>query len=195
RAMVASNTRIAAADPQVGQVMHMNPAPNSSWERALRHSRAAYVIGRTLRRFASSGEWGMSRFSMELDVLNGKDSPELDQAWAGVETEMGALRTAAASRFNVGVVVLPCREQISGGFPHARYQTRVREIADRLGFFIVDPMPTMIHSGSSASTLFIPYDRNHPSAAGHELIAQAISEALQARGETLGFTPGEGLPG
>jgi hypothetical protein len=49
-------------------------------------------------------------------------------------------------------------------------------VADHLGLFVVDPLPLLKANASGKGSLFIPYDRNHPSAAGHRLIAQAISE-------------------
>jgi len=174
KALTAYGSRIEAANPQTGQVLHMNPAPSSSWETALRKSRAAYVIGRTLKRLSNNGEWGSSRFSMELDLLEGKESPELDQAWGGIEKRLAELRTLAESRFEVGIIVLPCREQVMGQYQHARYQSRIREIADRLGFFVVDPLPSLVASKRQAADLFIPYDRNHPSAIGHQIIGETI---------------------
>src|SRR5262249_7862046 len=145
-ALTAHGSRIEAANPQTGQVLHMNPVPSSSWERALRKSRAAYVIGRTLKRLSNNGEWGSSRFSMELDLLEGRESPELDQAWGGIEKRLAELRTLADSRFEVGIIVLPCREQVMGQYQHARYQSRIHEIADRLGFFVIDPLPSLVAS-------------------------------------------------
>jgi lysophospholipase L1-like esterase len=178
RALADAGTRVVAANPQRGQVLHMNPAPDSSWETALRKSRAAYTIGRALKRFAKKGEWGSSRFSIELDLLQGKDSPELDQAWAGIEKRLGDLRALAASRFAVDILVLPCREQVAGQYPTAKYQSRVRDIADRLGFAVIDPLPALIASRRPVSDLFIPYDRNHPSAAGHRIIADTVSHYI-----------------
>jgi lysophospholipase L1-like esterase len=173
--LTAHGTHIATANPEQGQVLHMNPAPSSSWESALRRSRAAYTIGRTLKRLTNKGEWGSSRFSMELDLLQGKESPELDQAWAGIEKRLTELRAlAAASQFEVGIVVLPCREQVMGQYQNARYQSRVHEIADRLGFFFIDPLASLVASKNQASDLFIPYDRNHPSAIGHQIIGETI---------------------
>src|SRR5262249_19130969 len=126
-------------------------------------------------------------YSMELDVLEGKPSALLDRAWQRVEHQLADLRaTAAVSRFSVGIIVLPCREQVLGQFPHARYQTRVREIADRLGFFVVDPLPVLVASTTKKDALFVPYDRNHPSAAGHRVIAQTIVESFDRRGVLAG---------
>ena len=63
-----------------------------------------------------------------------------------------------------------------GQYPNARFQKRVRALAEPLGFHVIDPLPLM--SEHRKPELFIPYDRNHPSAEGHALIAQAIAEYL-----------------
>jgi hypothetical protein len=66
-----------------------------------------------------------------------------------------------------------------GEFNQAKYQSRIREIAQRLGFFVVDPLPELAARRNGTSDLFIAYDRNHPSAAGHRVIGQTIFEYLQ----------------
>jgi len=72
--------------------------------------------------------------------------------------------------------VLPPREQVMGQYPHAKYQSRVRDIVAPLGFQFIDPLPLMAENRKPE--LFIPYDRNHPSAEGHGLIARAIFRYL-----------------
>jgi lysophospholipase L1-like esterase len=178
-ALAGSGTRVKALNPQAGQILRMNPAPSTWWEKAMRRSRAAYVLGRAVKGFSNTGEQAGPRFAMEIEILQGKDSPELERAWTAVSHQMEALHDLAQSRFGVGVVVLPCREQVEGQYPHARYQSRIRAIADRLGFFVVDPLPSLAANGKRASELFIPYDRNHPSAAGHRVIGDSIFEYLK----------------
>jgi lysophospholipase L1-like esterase len=174
----AGGTRIAVSHPENGQALHMNPTPAAGWNAWLRKSRAIYVVGRAINRVLGKGEWGMARYSMELDILQGRDSPALDQAWKTVATQFGNLRTLAdAHGFAVDVVILPCKEQVMGQYPHAKYQSRVRAIVEPLGFTVIDPLPVMAESKTKGE-LYIPYDRNHPSAFGHRLIAETISQYL-----------------
>lgn len=183
----AAGTRIVAANPQAGQILHMATTDTSWWANMARRSRAAYTVVRAAKRYANRGEWGSSRFSMEIDLLEGRDSPELDQAWAAVEKYMLKLRDLAdASHFAVGIVALPCREQVMGQFTQARYQSRIAEMAGRLGFFVVDPLPAMAAVESDKDELYIPYDRNHPSASGHAIIGQSIFSHLQGHGMLAG---------
>ena len=179
----AGGTTIASATTAPGQVLHMNAAPTSWWDIQLRKSRAVYTVGRAMRRAARKGEWGMSRFTMEIDILEGKDSAQLDKAWDRVGKQLGELRELAEARgFSVGVIVLPPREQVAGAYPHARYQDRVRSMAEPLGFFVIDPLPALAASPERKDRLYVPYDRNHPSEAGHRLIAQAIVDDLSRNG-------------
>jgi lysophospholipase L1-like esterase len=178
-ASAPGGTRIAVKNPEAGQVLHMNPTSTSWFNRQVRRSRIAYNLGRLVTRLAGQGEWGMSRFSMVLYLLKGTDSPELDRAWGIVQKQLADLHEAAAADgFSVGIVVLPCKEQVLGQYPNARYQSRVRAIAQPLGFFVVDPLQPLAGSDVPKDRLFIPYDRNHPSAAGHRIIGDAIFQYL-----------------
>ena len=172
-------TLVATPRGDTSQVLQMNAAPTSWWDIYLRKSRAVYTVGRALRRFARKGEWGMSRFTMELDILEGRNTAQLDEAWARVAKQFAELRSLAVTHgFSVGVVVLPPREQVLGLYPHARYQDRVRSMAESAGFFVIDPLPTLTASRERKDRLYVAYDRNHPSGAGHRLIAQAIVDDL-----------------
>ena len=180
-------TTIAAANPQAGQILHMNPTPSSWLDRQARKSRALYAAGRAFKRLTGRGEWGMARYSMELDMLEGRSSPAIDRAWDKVATHLEELRALGASHgFRVGIVTLPCREQVSGEYPNAQYQSRIRAIAERLGFFVVDPLPGLTASPLNKKDLYIPYDRNHPSVEGHRIIAESILADLSARASADG---------
>jgi lysophospholipase L1-like esterase len=181
-AAAPGGTRVTATNLRAGQSLHMNPSSPSGWSRRLRRSRLAYTLGRLYNRLAGNGEWGMSRFSMELDLLQGRESADLDRAWRKVQVQLQRLRAmSAANGFSVGIVVLPCKEQVLGQYPAARYQTRIRSIAEPLGFFVIDPLPALSARSARTEALFIPYDRNHPSAAGHRIIGEAILQDIEQR--------------
>jgi lysophospholipase L1-like esterase len=171
-----SGTRIEAPRPEGGQVLHMNPAPSSWLERQARRSRAVYTASHTVKWLIHRGE-GKPGSSMELDLLESRGSVELDTAWQQVSAQLEDLRASAAdSGFSAGIIVLPPREQVLGLYPDSDYQKRIRRVADQLGLFLIDPLPSLTASSSKKASLFIPYDRNHPSPAGHRLIAHAIVE-------------------
>jgi lysophospholipase L1-like esterase len=162
----------AAADP--GRLMYINPTPSSWWESALRRSRAAYTIGRTAKRLMSRGEHARAGFALEMQLLSGERSPDLEEGWRRVEQEFTRLQALARGRFRVAILALPCLEQVKGEFQTADYQPRLRAIADRLGFEVIDPLPDLARQDRRPDRLFIPYDRNHPSSAGHQIIGGSL---------------------
>ncbi len=183
-----SGTTIAAANPVKGQVLHMNPAPTSWVETQLRRSRAIYTGGHALKALLRRGE-GKTGSSLELDLLENHDSADLERAWDRIAQQMADLQAAAAAAsFKVGIVILPPREQVAGQFSDSQYQSKVRSIAEPLGFFVIDPLPAMAASPLRKNTLFIPYDRNHPSAAGHRIIGETIADFLSRHGDTAGIS-------
>lgn len=174
-------TRIVAENPQPGQVLHLETESSSWLNHQLRRSRLIYLVGREVTYLMHRGEWGSSRFAMEQDILHDKVTPEIEKGWTNVEKAMNQLRLLADSRFRVGIVVLPCKEQVTGEYRATNYEHRLREIAVRLGFFVIDPVPSLAAAQASGD-LFIPYDRNHPNAAGHRVIGQAVADRLVAEG-------------
>ena len=49
----------------------------------------------------------------------------------------------AVDRFAVGIVALPCKEQVTGQYSGASYKTRLASVAEKFGFFVVDPTPAL----------------------------------------------------
>jgi lysophospholipase L1-like esterase len=179
-------TSILAPARDAGQVVSAGVGATGRLEAFLRHSRLVYILGRTVKRLTNRGERATSQFSLEIDVLEGRDSPELQRAWTGIEQQLAALQSLARERhFAVALVPLPSREQVSGQYQNAHYQTRLGEIGARLGFPLIDPLPSLVTHKNDVADLYIAYDRNHPTAAGHRLIAQAVFDQLVARPELL----------
>jgi len=173
-----SGTSIAKAQTQTGQTLRMNPVPSTWFERLARRSRAVYTGGHALKQLIHRGE-GKTGSSMELDLLENRSSPQLDVAWQRIQAQFADLReTSATAGFAVGIVILPPREQVLGRFADSTYQRKTRSIAEQFGFFVVDPLPALAESGAAKESLFIPYDRNHPSATGHRIIAESIANYL-----------------
>jgi len=180
-----SGTRIEAQDRGAGQILHMNPAPSSWLERQARRSRAIYTASHGLKALIHRGE-GKPGSSMELDLLESRSSGDLETAWQSVTGQLENLKAAATEfHFSAGIVVLPPREQVFGLYPDSDYQKRIRGLADRLGLFVIDPLPSLVASSLKKPSLFIPYDRNHPSPAGHRLIARSIATYLDGHEEVM----------
>jgi hypothetical protein len=127
------------------------------------------------------GEWSETYTTLEEHLLEGRTSEEIERRWNSFEIEMQQIKKLAEEAgARTGIVVLPSRQQVSGEFPNAQIQPKVRDIADRLEMFIIDPLPYLRAKRDEVESLFIPYDRHHPSAAGHRLIADAIVDELNS---------------
>ena len=128
-----SGTRINVARPADGQELHMSPGPSSWIERQARRSRAVYIASHALKGLVHHGE-GKPGSSMELDLLEGRRSDELETAWQRVSAQLEALKSSAADRgFAAGIVVLPPREQVFGLYPDSEYQKRIGRVAGQSG--------------------------------------------------------------
>jgi hypothetical protein len=143
------------------------------------------------------GQWPRDH-RYKAAILEGTPLPELDKKWKQIEGDLARVRDAAEKNgWRVGVVILPPRDQVDRDYPQATYQIKVSEIAERLGFFTIDPLPTLVAERARVNQLFLPYDFDHPSPAGHRIIAEMIAEyfaehpqLLDAAGESLGFLRG-----
>jgi lysophospholipase L1-like esterase len=182
-ASAPGGTRIVAENPQAGRVLRINATPTDWWNRQIRKSRALYLAGRAFNRLRGGGEWAMSRYAMEMDMLQGRTSPALELAWTRVAAEFDRLEALARDRsFAVALVVLPCKEQVTGEFQSTKYLDTIRSLAEPRGFHVIDPVAPMRERATARHELYIPYDRNHPSAEGHALIAQAVYRHLTEHG-------------
>ena len=173
------STQILTTDNRPQRILRMSTRKASWLHRTLRHSRVAYLAGHGLQRLRSRGEFGGKMFATELAVLDGDQSPQITDAWESVEADLSDLASLGKTyRVPVGIVALPCREQVTNDHPNARYQSQLAEIGNRLGFFVIDPLPSFLEQRRRVEKLFIPYDRHHPTAMGHDLIADSICSYL-----------------
>jgi lysophospholipase L1-like esterase len=183
-------TQVVPQDPQAKRVLRMTPT--ASWlQRTLRQSRAFYVAGRGIRWLTTkASERDAGQFVIERSILEGEVSPQLTDAWKRVEGPFRRIRSLAQSLgCPVGIAVMPCREQVTRDCPRAQYQSKVKELGAQLGFFVIDLLPKFLDRRGRVDSLFLPYDRHHPTAAGHRLIAETLCEYLQGHKELLKGSP------
>ncbi len=169
--------------PHTGKTFQLLNAP--SWiNRVLRKSRAIYC--------AKNGLYGLKvllagsepRAANELALLEGNDSPAVEEAWKKVEESLERIgRLTADLRGRVGLLIFPVREQVAKRYPQAQYQERLKAAAARHGFFVVDPLARFRDHPTRLNELYIPYDRGHPGPLGHRLIADEIVESVRERCE------------
>jgi lysophospholipase L1-like esterase len=154
--------------------------------RVLRSSRLLYVLRQSWAGLVAPTGAGNNQLQWERALLEGRRTAAIDAAWQDVEASLTEMRDlGAAGGYEVGVMPIPIRAQVEQTFPEADYQTRVRDMAARLGMFVVDPLPYLT-AQTDVSGLFIPYDRMHFSPAGNAQLAAAVFDALRERPSRAG---------
>lgn len=153
----------------------------------LKRSRLLYVAmrGVSAMRGAISRDQ-QSKFREE--VLLGT---ETDRMLRGRKRLGSALRRlnelAQAHGFRVLVVTYPIPYALEKRFPYSSYPATFAELARREAFPVIDlyePYRSVYHGHTS---LFIPYDGDHPNAEGHRIAAEEIARYLMewgSKGET-----------
>lgn len=86
---------------------------------------------------------------------------------------------AAARKVPVRVVIFPWLDSLER-YPHREQHERVAAIARGFGFQVIDLLPAFAeHAARVSKDLALPGDPVHPNAAGAEVAARAIAEAIQ----------------
>ncbi|MEO7192306.1 MAG: GDSL-type esterase/lipase family protein [Vicinamibacterales bacterium] len=157
-----------------------NQAP-TGLNRLLRQSRLLFVLRHAWLAALAPTAAANNQVRWEMALLTGQRSRAIDDAWGTLERTFEDIAAfGKANGVDVGVMVLPIRAQVEQSYPQAEFQTRARAIAERLGLFVVDPLPRFM-AEKDRGRLFIPYDRMHFSARGNALLADAAFEALARR--------------
>ncbi len=111
------------------------------------------------------------------DYIRYLHAPE-GEKWRGVLDAFGRVGRMARDRgMRAVIVIFPVvREEGWAGYPYRDLHVRISEAARAEGFQAVDLLP--VFSRFPPSALRISPEDNHPSALGHDLAAQALSEEI-----------------
>ncbi len=113
------------------------------------------------------------------EVLEGRDTERVVAGWRRVEAALHRLATLEETNgFRALIVAFPLPLALDRSFPHSEYPSYLRDIAEREGIPLLDLEPSFRKSYQGHDSLFIPYDAEHPNAAGHDLEAQQIATYL-----------------
>ncbi len=115
-------------------------------------------------------------------VLEGADNPRVEQGWRAVEANLARFADLCrARRIRPLVLIVPMPQQLDRSFPRVRYQTVVQEMCGRQGLDWLDPLPAFQKAYAGHTSLFLPYDGDHPNARGHGSIAEQLFAALKPK--------------
>jgi lysophospholipase L1-like esterase len=159
---------------------------NSRLNLALRHSRALYALSRIKLWMQVTMGQGPSELLWERALLQGEKSVAIDNAWRRVEAGLKDIKSVAdAYGLPLVIAVIPFRAQVAGEYPNAQYQTKLRQIGERVGVPVVDPLPRFRLRRDRSDELFIQYDPIHPGASGYKIVAESLLAFFRQNGHLL----------
>lgn len=145
---------------------------------ALKRSRLFYLGMEGVRAIGGMTEHDPLE-AMRADVLAGDETSRTTPGWTRVAAGIHHLHElAAANHFRPLLVTFPIPLAVERSFPHSSYPARLEEIGAREGIAVLDLGQDFRAAYHGRESLFIPYDADHPNAAGHELAARAMAAFL-----------------
>ena len=142
----------------------------------VKQSRTLHAAIRGWRSLASDAPKHSRQVS---DILNGKNTPETNAGWERIERSLIRLKLAADSAgIKTVVAAFPMSQPLQSPFPKSTYPRRLADIADRHEIPFIDMEPAFQRAYKGHTSLFHPYDAEHPNSAGHAVAAAEIAEFL-----------------
>lgn len=176
----SGRSAISAGAAGRSAAFHLGNQP-SRWDRLVHSSQLVYALRHLWPSVVGASSVEVSPW--ETALVEGQQSADVEKVWTATAAALKEIRDLGlSSGFTAGVVAMPIRAQLEADFPRADYQSRLREIADSLGLFVVDPLRLFAQQGNPDG-VHIPYDRIHFSAQGNAEIADAAFEVLRVRPE------------
>jgi lysophospholipase L1-like esterase len=168
-------------------------APVGFWE-----SPRGYDIRNRVKRFrllyvASQGVSALRALTspppesrMREEVLLGKQTDRTVQGWKRLGAALHELHDLAQQhRFRVLLVAYPIPYALERSFPHSSYPTTLAQLARHEGFPLIDLNESYRSAYRGHTSLFIPYDGDHPNAQGHRLAAEQIARFMLEQPHSL----------
>ncbi len=114
------------------------------------------------------------------DVLAGHETPRIESGWSQMEGAFRRLRTLVEGHgARLLVVAFPVPLMLEQPFPASSYPGRLREFAAHEGIAFLDLTGAFQSAFHGHESLFIPFDGDHPNAAGHDLAAREIVRTMR----------------
>jgi lysophospholipase L1-like esterase len=119
--------------------------------------------------------------TFRADVLAGRSTPRTEDGWRRVGAAVHRLKEASErGGFRPLLVAFPVPLAVERSFPQSSYPERLGRIAAGEGIPMLDLAGVFRAHYHGHESLFIPYDGDHPNAAGHDLAAREVVEFLSA---------------
>jgi len=179
-----------AARPDPGRVAQWSETERGYWARnALKRSSLLYFVidrARSVRiRLTGDGSVESNRpadvlTARQLAVLTGRADPAVAAGWVEVDSQLKILADLCAARgIRLVVALAPMPQLLEAQYPKAQYPSQVTRMCEKYGVRCLDLLPAFAQDFRGHTSLFIPYDGDHPNESGHLIIAKQLFTELQ----------------
>jgi lysophospholipase L1-like esterase len=115
----------------------------------------------------------------QREVLSGLQTARVVAGWNNMAETLHRLNLLAqAHRFQVLIVAYPIPYALQRFFPSSSYPARLSELARSEGLPLIDLYDAYRRTYRGHTSLFIPYDGDHPNELGHQIAGQEIAKYL-----------------
>jgi lysophospholipase L1-like esterase len=144
----------------------------------LKRSRLLYSVMEGLRVLKGSASIERQAILRD-DILEGRQTPQLEAGWERIAVALERFRhLASREAYRLLIVAIPIPMALDRPYPKSEYPSRLEQMSRDLQIPFLDLQPTFASTYHGHESLFIPYDADHPNAAGHALAAREIARAI-----------------
>lgn len=113
-------------------------------------------------------------------IYNGVNTPYVDKAYSEMEGYFKEFATLTARGIVPIVVILPMPMQVQQPAPPpVHLQERITAMATRAGLRTIDLLPALRQAYATNPDLYIPWDNEHYTPAGHHVVAETLQRYLE----------------
>jgi len=176
---VDANGNLVDADAVPAAAAQPSIADDYELRNALKRSRLLYGTLERWRAYKAS-QTPDDHAAFRNDVLAGKATPRVEAGWTNMQDAFRHLRTLVEEQgARLLIVAFPVPLMLEQAFPASSYPARLREFAARESIPFLDLTGVFAAAFHGHESLFIPFDGDHPNAAGHDLAAQEIVRTMR----------------
>jgi len=121
--------------------------------------------------------------AMQAAVLTGTPNRAVGAGWKEIDGGLAELaRLTEARGIRLVVALFPMPQALSGHYPRAQYPSEILNMCRSRNLECLDLQPAFQARFTGHTSLFIPYDGDHPNERGHLIAARELYGVLQTPG-------------
>lgn len=155
-----------------------DPVQGNQYLRVLKRSRALLFLRERWASFANS-QWPTFDWAHREMIFKGESSPYLEQAFGDVQKSLLDFAALRRDGFVPVLLILPLPMQVQQpDSPATSMQQRIEGMAKEAGIQTLDLLPALRAAYAKQPDLYIPWDYEHFTPRGHQVIAEALQRYL-----------------